>query len=148
MKKITDELMEALKNESSSVEDYLEDNRDELIKIDIKKFWSEMIKKSGMTKTEIIDRSDCGYNYFFCIIGAKKIPSRDKIIELIVAMGLEVDDCQNALKFSGKAPLYPRVKRDNIIIYGINNHQSIFQINESLKKNGEDLLKNSGEEND
>ena len=81
-------------------------------------------------------------------VAAKKMRPQDKIIELIVAMGLEVDDCQNALKFSGKAPLYPRVKRDSIIIYGINNHQSIFQINESLKKNGEDLLKNSGEEND
>ena len=148
MKKLTDELMEALKCEENSVEKYLEVNKCELIKIDIKTMWADLIKKSGLTKTEIIDKSNCGYNYFYCIINGKKTPSRDKIIELIVAMGLSVDDCQTALKFNGRAPLYPRVKRDSIIIFGIENKQNIYQISEALKKNGEKILKNSGDIND
>lgn len=148
MKKVTDELMEALKSETVSVENYLDENRDELIQIDIRKMWAEFIKKSGLSKTEIIDRSNCGYNYFYCIINGKKIPSRDKIIELAVAMRLSVDDCQTALKFSGKAPLYPRVKRDGIIIFGLENGQTVFEISEALQKNGEKTLKTSGEIND
>lgn len=148
MKKVTDELMDALSNQTSSVEDYLNDNRDEMITINLRTFWAEMIEKSGMTKTEIIDRANCGYNYFYCIINGKKIPSRDKIIELILAMKLSVDDCQKALKFSGRAPLYPRVKRDSIIIFGINNSQTVYEISEALKKNGETIFKNSGEIND
>ena len=148
MKKLTNELMKSLQEETKNVENYLEENKDELIIIDIKKMWAELIKKSGLTKTEIIDKSNCGYNYFYCIINGKKTPSRDKVVELIVAMGLGVDDCQTALKFSGRAPLYPRVKRDSIIIYGIENKQNIYQISEALKKNGEKILKNSGEIND
>lgn len=148
MKKVTDELMDALTHQTSSVEEYLNDNQDELITIDLRKFWAEMIEKSGMTKTEIIDRANCGYNYFYCIINGKKIPSRDKIIELIIAMKLSLDDCQKALKFSGRAPLYPRVKRDSILIFGIRNGQTVYEISETLKQNGETILKSSGEVND
>lgn len=148
VKKVTDELMKALKNEADSVENYLDENKDELIKIDIRSLWNEMIKKSGLTKTEIIDRSNCGYNYFYCIISGKKIPSRDKIAELVIAMGLSVDDCQKLLKLNGKAPLYPRVKRDSIIIYGIQNGQSVYEISEALESNGEKPLRNGGETND
>ena len=147
VKKVTDELMEALKNETDSVENYLDENRDELIKIDIRGLWSEMIKKSGLTKTDIIDSSDCGYNYFYCIINGKKTPSRDKIVELVIAMHLSVDDCQKLLKLNGKAPLYPRIKRDSIIIYGIENGQSVYEISNALKSNGEKPLRNSGESN-
>lgn len=146
--KVTDELMEALRKETDSVETYLDENRDELIKIDIRSLWSEMIKKSGLTKTEIIDNSDCGYNYFYCIINGRKTPSRDKIIELVSAMKLSVDDCQKLLKLNGKAPLYPRIKRDSIIIYGIENGQTVFEISEALKKNGEKPLRDGGEAHD
>ena len=148
VKKVTDELMTALKNETDSVENYLDENRDELIKIDIRSLWSEMIKKSGLTKTDIIDSSDCGYNYFYCIINGRKTPSRDKIIELVIAMKLSVDDCQKLLKLNEKAPLYPRIKRDSIIIYGIENGQTVFEISDTLKKNGEKPLRDGGDTHD
>lgn len=145
MKKKTDELMNALSEKHSSIDNYLSENKDELIQFDVMKFWNDIIKKSGMNKTEIIDKADCGYNYFYCIISGKKIPSRDKIIELMIAMKLDVDDCQNALKVHGKAPLYPRIKRDSIIIHGINNHKSVNEINAVLKENNETTLKYIGE---
>ncbi len=138
-------LMMALRNENGSVEKFIEKHKNDFIVLNVKSMWTKLIKKSGLTKTEIIDKSNCGYNYFYCIINGKKTPSRDKIIELIVAMGLDVDDCQTALLFSGRAPLYPRVKRDCIIIYGIENKQTIYQISETLKRNGENILKYSGE---
>ena len=144
----TGDLLEALKCENDSVENYLECNKSELINIDLRKMWNSFVKKSGYTKTDIIDRSNCGYNYFYCIISGRKIPSRDKIIELIIAMGLSVDDCQVALKYSGKAPLYPRIKRDSIIIFGINNSLSVYQISEILRRNSKKILRNSGELND
>lgn len=144
----TGELMTALKNEQKSVENYLNENKDELISINIKKMWSEFVKKSGISKTEIIDRSDCGYNYFYCIINGKKIPSRDKIIQLVIAMGLTIDDCQTALKYCGRSPLYPRVKRDSIIIFGIKNGQSIYQISNALVNNGEKSLLGNGKSNE
>ncbi len=147
MKKNTDELMFALKNETESIEGYLENNKDELIKIDIRKMWDGFISKSGLSKVDIIERSSCGYNYFYCIINGDKTPSRDKIIELSIAMNLSVDDCQTALKYCGKAPLYPRVKRDSIIIYGLNEHQPISEINKALKNNGEKTLKIGSEKN-
>lgn len=38
--------------------------------------------------------------YFYDVINGRKIPSRDKIIRLALALGLSLDECQTALKFA------------------------------------------------
>ena len=62
--------------------------------------------------------------YFYDVINGRKIPSRDKIIRLALALGLSLDECQTALKFCGRSQLYPRIKRDSIIIHGINENSA------------------------
>ncbi len=145
--KKTDELMKALKDEKGSLKEYLSENKGEFVSNDVRDFWNRMVKQSGMPKVEIIDRSGCGYNYFYCIINGRKTPSREKTVALALTMHLSLDDCQQALKLSGKAPLYPRSKRDSIIIYGIEHGQSLDEVCSELDRHGEKSLRNIGERN-
>lgn len=137
MVKSTAELMEELKYNEQPVQDFLTDNSDSMIEMNLKKFWTEMVRRSGMTKSDIINKSDFGYVYFYDVINGRKIPSRDKIVKLILAMHLPLEDCQEALKYSGRSNLYPRVKRDSILIYGLVHRLSIFEVSELLLSNGE-----------
>ena len=139
--KRTDELMEELKFQGTDINDYLKSNPNSFIEINLKEFWSRMIENSGLSKYDIINKSDFSYNYFYEVIGGKRIPSKDKIIRLVLAMHLEQEDCQTALKYCGYAPLYPRIKRDSLIIYAVTHKYSVFQAIELLNNSGEDSLK-------
>ena len=139
--KNTNDLMEELNDGKVPIENYIQSNSDSFINIDLSNFWKELINKSGMTKTDIINKSDFSYVYFYDVINGRKIPSRDKIIRLALALGLSLDECQAALKFCGRSQLYPRIKRDSIIIHSINRKLSIYEVSDKLLSFGEEDLK-------
>ncbi len=63
---------------------------------------------------------------------ARKNPSRNKLLALAVAMKLNIEECQKLLKFGGVNELYPRNRRDAIIIFALTKKLSIFELNELL----------------
>ena len=140
LKKKTDELLAELKLKNLDIQDYIDQNENSFIEISLKEFWGELLERSGKSKSNIINAADISYIYFYEIIQGKKVPKKDKIIRLILAMELGLDDVQNALRHCNQAPLYPRIKRDSLLIYAIENNYSIFQTQELLIKNGETQL--------
>ena len=140
LKKKTDELLEELKLKGIDIQEYLDENENSFIEISLKEFWNELLERSGQSKSNIINNADISYIYFYEILQGKKIPKKDKIVRLILAMELEVEDAQTALKYCNQAILYPRIKRDSLLIYAIQNHYSIFQTQALLSENGEQEL--------
>ena len=120
MAKRTNDLMEELSGQDTDLDRYFEENPTSFINVDIKEFWKNAVDTSSKTKSDIINKADMSYCYFYDVINGRKIPSKDKIIRIVLAMNLSLDDCQEALRISGKSALYPRIKRDSILIYSIN----------------------------
>ena len=125
MRKSTEDLLEELQNENCKIDEYLKGNGESFVYDKIKDFWETAIEKSGYSKSNIINKSDFSYCYFYDVINGRKIPGRDKIIRLILTMHLSVDECQEALRISGRSALYPRIRRDAIILFAISNGYSI-----------------------
>lgn len=141
MRKSTEDLLEELQNENCKIDEYLKGNGESFVYDKIKDFWETAIEKSGYSKSNIINKSDFSYCYFYDVINGRKIPGRDKIIRLILTMKLSVDECQEALRISGRSALYPRIKRDSIILFAISNGYSIYQLSELLADAVEEPLK-------
>lgn len=141
MAKRTNDLMEELSGQDTDLDRYFEENPTSFINFDIKEFWKNAVDTSSKTKSDIINKADMSYCYFYDVINGRKIPSKDKIIRIVLAMNLSLDDCQEALRISGKSALYPRIKRDSILIYAINKGYSIYQTNDLLLEHGEEMLK-------
>ena len=141
MRKSTEDLLEELQNENCKIDEYLKGNGESFVYDKIKDFWETAIEKSGYSKSNIINKSDFSYCYFYDVINGRKIPGRDKIICLILTMHLSVDECQEALRISGRSALYPRIRRDAIILFAISNGYSIYQLSELLADAGEEPLK-------
>lgn len=141
MRKSTEDLLEELQNENCKIDEYLKGNGESFVYDKIKDFWETAIEKSGYSKSNIINKSDFSYCYFYDVINGRKIPGRDKIIRLILTMHLSVDECQEALRISGRSALYPRIRRDAIILFAISNGYSIYQLSELLADEGEEPLK-------
>ena len=141
MTKRTNDLMEELSGQDTDLDRYFEENPTSFINVDIKEFWKKAVDTSSKTKSDIINKADMSYCYFYDVTNGRKIPSKDKIIRIALAMNLSLDDCQEALRISGKSALYPRIKRDSILIYAINKGYSIYQTNDLLAEHGEEMLK-------
>ena len=74
------------------------------------------------------------------IFSGVRNPSRDSLISICIAMELSINETQEILKVASFAELYPKSKRDSIIINGISNQKSVAQINEILYDNREATL--------
>ena len=137
--KTTEELLNTLKN--MDIETFWETHKEDLIQVQPHNFLSELITRSGKRKAAIISGSDFDTVYFHQIIAGLKTPSRDKVLRILIALEAPFKDCQLALRLYGHAILYPRVRRDGCLIYGINNHFTLSRIQEELQKNGEEPLR-------
>ena len=111
MAKNTNDLLDQLADNNCSIDDYLEENREDMIILAAKDFWEAAIERSGMSKCNIINKR------------------------------LTTDDCQEALRISGRSALYPKVQRDALLIYGIENRYTVDETNQLLSAHGEDTLR-------
>ncbi len=141
MAKTTTELLRELKRQSCSLPDYLSNHKDTFVNEDIKAFWENIIESKNYSKSNIINKADFSYCYFYEVINGRKLPTKDKIVRLALAMKMTIEECQQALKVSGRSALYPKSRRDSILIYAIEQQMTVIQCNNLLEDNGEDELK-------
>lgn len=137
--KSTDELLNILK-ESNSPEEYIANNHNELITESLSTHLTAMLALKGITKAQVIKAAELNDIYCYQIFSGKRFPSRDTLLSLCIGMQLSTDETQQLLKFAGFAPLYAKNIRDSIIMFGINNQYTIYEINESLYSNNERTL--------
>lgn len=140
-KKSTQELLKQLSDKDMEFSEFVTIAEDCFIEKDLNGIWQKLIDKSQLSKSDIINKSDIGYTYFYDILRGDKSPSRDKIVRLILAMTLDLDDCQKALELYNWAPLYVKDKRDSAMIYAINNKLSVWSLDELLAENKLEMLK-------
>ena len=141
MAKTTTELLKELKRQSCSLPDYLSNYKDTFVNEDVKTFWENIIESKNYSKSNIINKADFSYCYFYEVINGRKAPTKDKVVRLALAMKMTVDECQQALKVSGRSSLHPKNRRDSILIYAIEKQMTVIQCNNLLGDNGEDELK-------
>ena len=83
---------------------------------------NDAITRSDLKVADIMRASGINANYGYNIVsGARKKPSRDKIIALCIGSGMSFDETQEALDSSGLARLYYRSERDVRIAAALNN---------------------------
>lgn len=137
MNKKTEDLLNQLKFKHATFDEYLCNNKDCFLNTDISQFWKKIISESNMKKTDIINKADIGYTFFYDILKGKKHPSRDMLIKILLVMSCDIDVFQEALRIYEWAALYPKIKRDSILIYAINHNFSLQQTAELLENNSE-----------
>lgn len=139
IKKPTNELMETL-NASSNIDRYLKDEADSLIDSPLFAYLNQLADEKNIKKSQAIKNAELNEIYGYQIFSGKRFPSRDKLIALAFGMGLSLEETQQLLKYGGFATLYPKNKRDSIIIWCISNTFSICRTNEELYNHSYETL--------
>ena len=138
----TDELLKLLKNEQN-IENFINTNKEDFIDIPLHLYLATLLKQYSLSKNEAINNSAISQIYGYQIFSGKRPnPSRDKILQLIFGMSLNLEDSQRLLKLAGVRELYPRIKRDSIILFAINKGLTIEKCDELLFELGEKTIIN------
>ena len=140
MQKSTTELLNELKN-FDSFKEYEKINKNSMINKTLSQYLCDLLEEKHLKKSDVIRKGELNESYAYQMFsGVKSTPSKDKLICLSIGMDLSVDETNSLLKLAGLSPLYPRRKRDSIIIINMNNKKSVVEINEELYNEGEETL--------
>lgn len=98
--------------------------------------FQDCLKKRCAEKNEIaehvIERAQIDRTYGHQLFNGTRNPSRDKVLQLAVGLGLSVDETQNLLRAASKSPLYPRIRRDAVLIFALKEHWKMADVQEAL----------------
>ena len=98
---------------------------------------SHSLKTSDVIKHSLLDRFYANQ----ILNGTRKNPSREKLIPLCLAMGMDLEETNRALKIGKAGTLYSKDKRDAVIIMCINRKIfDVMKVNELLYENGLESL--------
>lgn len=137
--KSTDDLRQELM-ESPDLEQYLAENDAFFSSKDAAAMLNQLFKKCGLSKAALAKRSGMSDIYLHQIFSGRRNPSRSRLLCLCIGLGASLDETQELLKLCGLAQLYPKLRRDAIIIYGLTHRLSLFSINDSLFSSDEETL--------
>lgn len=83
---------------------------------------------------QVIKRSQIDRSYGHQLFNGTRKPSRDKVLQLAFGFGLDVDQTQRLLRSAGKSPLYPRLRRDTVILFALGKSMGLFELQELLER--------------
>lgn len=133
--KSTQELLDALSG-TGNLEQFLEENRDQFDPRHLSEFLQQYMREKGIKRGDVIRASQLNEVYAYQILNGTKEPARDKVLCLLLAMGVTVQQAQTLLKVCGYAPLYARDERDCVLLYAIGRQWSVVDTNLELSGRG------------
>lgn len=137
--KTTVELQNALL-ESANIDAYLNSNRPYFSEQDVPELLTELYEKKSITKADLARKAGMSVVYLHQVFSGRRKPSRDRLLCLCIGLEATLEETQRLLLQSVYAQLYPKIKRDAIISYGIVHHMGLEQINDKLYTENEEVL--------
>ena len=100
----------------------------------------DMMQRRGLYPREMIRRCGIERSYFYHILNGNKRPSRNMILRIGFCMQADLPETERLLRLANAARLYPRVRRDALLIFAIQQRYTMDEANELLKREGEPPL--------
>ncbi|SCW48555.1 Helix-turn-helix domain-containing protein [Ruminococcaceae bacterium YRB3002] len=93
-----------------------------------------ILEERGMTIADLQRKCGIDRNYIYQIFDGRKKPGRDKIIAIALGTHMTLEECQRALEIAQEGILYPKGRRDSVIIFAVSNGLSVMELNGLLEE--------------
>lgn len=137
--KNTDSLQQALM-ESPNLEQFLSENQENFRDGGVSERLNALFQKCRLSKASLAKLSGMSEVYLHQVFSGRRNPSRNRLLCLCLGMGVSLEETQTLLKLSGYAQLYPKDRRDAIILYGVIHQMDLFDLNDELFAKNEETL--------
>ena len=100
-----------------------------------------LMQQKNYTPAKLINQTLINRTYAYQIFNGSKVPSRDKVLQIALALKLTEIETSHLLSLSNNGELYPKVSRDAAIIYALMHNYTVMQTNEFLADTNLAVLK-------
>ncbi|MGO5114436.1 helix-turn-helix domain-containing protein [Candidatus Avoscillospira sp. LCP25S3_F1] len=100
-----------------------------------------LYRKRTMSKAELARRSGVSQVYLHQVFAGRRTPSRDRLLCLCLGLGASLEETQYLLRVAVSATLWPRSRRDAVVIYGVTHRLTLAQMDQTLEDLGEAPLR-------
>ena len=138
-KKNTDGLQQELMD-SPDLEQFLSQNQEQFVNKSVSELLNHLFEKKYISKAALAKQSGMSEIYLHQIFAGLRNPSRNRLLCLCYGLEASVEETQELLKLCGMAQLYPKLKRDAIIYYGLLPGLNLFEINDKIFDENEETL--------
>lgn len=98
------------------------------------------LRVHGVSSTELGAKTSLSRSFIYQILGGDRIPGRDVILRMAFVLGLGVEETQSLLRAARRGQLYPRIRRDALLIHALNRHMPLEEAEALLAGRGEQPL--------
>lgn len=134
---MTDKLMEMLE---ASPESFRESTFTTEMQISFSEYLADLMQEYSFDTSRLIKEACLSKTYAYQFISGQRIPGRDIIIRIALAMQVDVETVQRMLAIAQKGTLYPKKQRDSIILYCIRKKMKLDETNIILQDADEEPL--------
>lgn len=135
--RLTEELLERLLA-AETPEAYLDEGG--TVDRSLSDYLRQLADEKGLRRSEVIRASDVNGTFVYDVFKGKSRLGRDNAIMVALGMGCTLRETQRLLRLDGVSELWPKVRRDAIIIWCINRGYSRQQTDEELYRMREKTL--------
>ena len=121
---------------SNDLDTFIVKNGDHLWVEDFCSMVKTLCEERRLVPERVILQSQIDRTYGHQLFNGTRNPSRDKVLQLAFGMELNVDETQKLLRAANRSTLYPRLKRDAVILFCLNKGYSIADVQEELIGHG------------
>lgn len=125
---------------AKNLEEFVKSNEKEMVYSSFSEYITELCKKNNTVAERIIKRANIERSFGHQIFRGSRNPSRDTVLQLAFGFEADIETAQELLKHARMSVLYPRVKRDAVIIYCLHYHYTLVKTQLVLYEMGLPLL--------
>ena len=138
-KKNTDGLQQELMD-STDLSQFLSRNQEQFVDKSVAELLNHLFEKKSISKAALAKQAGMSEIYLHQIFAGRRTPSRNRLLCLCYGLEASIEETQELLRLCGMAELYPKLKRDAIIYYGLLHKLDLFVINDKLFDEDEETL--------
>lgn len=135
----TDNLMHTLQNNNpGEVQSYLQEHFDEG-EPDFPSYMNHLLTTKKLKRQDVLQKANLPQKYGYKLLsGETHTTDRNKILRICFSMEMTLKEAQRTLKLYGMNALYPKIKRDVLLIVALGQKTfDIDLVNDMLIKEGE-----------
>ncbi len=98
------------------------------------------LERSGMTLSALGESALLSRSFVYQIGSGARVPSRDIVLRIALLLSLSVEETQHLLIAARRGALYPRLRRDAVLIYALERKLGLSATEDLLEREGEASL--------
>lgn len=118
--------------ESNDLDRVLSDNTSTFREGSLPETLQELFDRRALTKSSLAKESGISEVYLHQVFSGRRSPSRNRLLCLCFGLRVDMEEAQTLLQAGHYAPLYPRDRRDAILIYGLSHGLTLAEVNDAL----------------